>query len=154
MSFASVCEAWATELVTHIDALADAKVHLYAPWSVENLYAAKGERHLAIWPEADPVSTNPFATGSLPSDLEERRFVIAVWELAAQDVARRMDDDAANLAWLDLAEDIQGRLQVQANTSLGGSGMQTRFDGVTWDVIALYRSMVVRFHVRFPRSYT
>jgi hypothetical protein len=156
MSLRGVCDAWATDLTTHVSALSDAVIHLYASWSVQKLSAQTGEIHLGIWPIPSPENIKPFATGSLPTDLVETAYQVLIWQLADTEVARRMDDVAQNGAWLDLAESVEDRFRVQSNTGAGQPGGYTSLKGggVSWDLTGQYRWMAIAFTVRSTASFT
>lgn len=151
----TICDAWMTELTTHVAGLADAKQHLYAPWSPEALYAETGERHIAVWPQGDPELVQGLVAGSPPADLATQSFAILAWEDASVDSSRRQDDDTANAAWIALYEAIRARLYVQANARLGDAQiMDTHYRGGVLDAQDTKRVLSLRFEVRIPISFT
>jgi hypothetical protein len=156
MTWASICNAWYTELTNSVPELADAIPHLYAPWSVERLVAELDERHIAIWPEAEPDAMQNLTTGPLgPVQMANENFVIAVWEDARVESIRRIDDEQANLAWLALHEAIRARLTSSANNQLGDTQISsTRYQGCAFGIEAMCRTLAVRFQVKIPLSYT
>jgi hypothetical protein len=140
-------DAWVEELTATVDGLADVKEHRYAPWSVENLGAVTNERHLAVWPAGEPETTIPYLAGAPPADLATQKFIIAVWEDASAESTRRMDDDQANLDWLDLHEAIRDRLYDLDNQHLGwDQSANVRYQGVVFDVVGSLRVMVITFN--------
>lgn len=151
--YADVCEAWADDLTAHVAELSTATLHLYAPWSVENLVAGAGERHLAIWPEGEAETAEPMLVDG--SQLATQSYVIVVWEDAAAETARRFDDDAANKAWLDLAEAIRARLKRQGAFQLGSADvMHTAYVGTTFPAAGALRVLIVGMRVRLPLAAT
>jgi hypothetical protein len=154
MSLRTICEAWAADLQTHIDVLNDAVVHLYAPWSLEKLLSNAGEYHLAVWPDSSPQRVQPFATGSLPTDLVLTTFSALVWTPSDVSAGRWTDDADRDGAWLDLTEQVLGRFRVQANTALGGADGPTRSAGVSWGMDGPMLWLAVSFTVRDTVSFT
>jgi hypothetical protein len=154
MSWRSIVDAWVTELVSNVPELAPPTiVHRYAPWSVENLALQANERHLAIWPTSEPEVVVGYVA-SPPSDLATQTFAVLVWEDASAESTRAQDDDAANLAWLELHEAIRYRLYLLANLHLGDAEiMDTHYAGAGFDMGAGVRSMVLTFRVRVPIAY-
>lgn len=152
--WADVVDAWVEDLTANVDGLADVKEHRYAPWSVENLGTVTNERHLAIWPHSEPDVVEGYAA-SPQMDLATERYSILVWEDASEDSSRRMDNEQANMDWLDLHEAIRDRLYELNNRSLGDPQiMDTRYQGVVFGVSGSQRVMELRFQVRVPRVYT
>ncbi len=153
MSLREVCEAWADDLTSHVSGLAEVKVHLYAPWSRELLAAAQGERHLAVYPSGEPEVATGLTTE--PADLLLQVFTILVWEDAADEASRLYDDDDGNGAWLDLFEQVRGRLYVMTNTSLGVTSGATRYTGAAdpFGIVGTVRFMTLNFNVTSPESY-
>lgn len=147
MSFQSICEAWMTDLTSHVSELATATQHLYAPWSLAQLQATQGERHIAVYPTAEPEVAKPFVTGSPPADEASQTYVVLIWEDAASEATRLYDDDDANTRWLSLAESVRARFYVQANTALGESGAYTRYAGLRFDLSGTVRLIEITFRV-------
>lgn len=154
MSMRSVCDARITDLVTHVSALSDAKLHRYASWSLEKFIADPGEIHLAVWPEPAPQKVAPFTTGSGVQDYVVTQYGCAIWEDASDEVSRAVDDDEANGIWLDLAEEVEARFRVQANLAMGEDGSLTRLQGVSWGFEGTSRWMVIAFTNEQPVSFT
>jgi hypothetical protein len=156
MTWTEIVDAWVTELQNTVPGLADAVVHRYASWSVEALVAERGERHLAIWPEAEAESLEGLTTGAGGgSDLATQSYVVLAWEDASTEGGRLMDDDTANAAWLDLHEAIRARFLTSANLRLGSSAiMDTRYRAAAFDMVGLVRTMALRFTVRLPLTWT
>jgi hypothetical protein len=142
------------ELVANVDGLVDAAPHLYASWSNENLYAGQDERHIAIWPEAEPEVRAGLVAATKPVDEVAQSYVIAVWEDASAESARSFDDDQANIDFLDLAEDIIARLYVMANDDLGLAGSDVHYQGVQFGPRGPVRAMALRFTKRLYRAFT
>jgi hypothetical protein len=159
MSFWSdVVDAWVTDLQTNVTGLdtttvPSSRVHKYASWSAEELFALSGERHLAVWPAAEPDVTEGLLTdGSL---LATQTYIILVWEDASTTQGRLQDDDTANAAWLTLHEAIRARLLVRANSQKGSSTiMDTRYRGAEFPASGDKRVMALRFEVRVPHVLT
>lgn len=152
--YSDIADAWLTDLrnVTGLDTttVPASSTHLYAPWSTEALFSEAGERHLAIWPQSEVESTQPFTTDL--SQLATQEWVIMVWE-AAPDQTRLQDDDTDNKAWLTLAEGIRARLMLRANVQLGSSSiMSTRYTGLAFERAGSLRVMALRFEVKVPLS--
>ena len=154
MSFREVCERWAHDLSSNVAELTDAKIHLYASWSVETLTAELGEINLAVWPEPSPQKIEPLATGSPPSDMVTTIYVVLIWKNAELDTSRFTDDQDAAGAWLDLAEQVLGRLRVFANTSMGSPSGLTKVAGISWDLSGGMWTLSAAFTVRAPVSFT
>jgi hypothetical protein len=154
MSLRNTCDAWITDLTTHVSELADATPHRYAPWSLEMLGEAAAGRHLAVFPVPRQSTTKPWTVGSLPSNLEENYFRGVVWEAAMAEVTRLVDDDDANGAWLDLYETVKARLMIQSSTSLGTVGGYTVYRD--WDayISGTVRVMEFGFTVEEARQFT
>ena len=148
MSLRSVCDAWVDDITSNVPGMADVIVHRYAPWSLENLYAESGERHLAVWPEIEAETHQPFDTSG--GQMAEQDFICGVWE-HVPDLDRAQDDEEADGAWLDLFELIRARFFVTANVRLGDSNiMRTRAVGGSFPVIGSRRVMELRFRVQRP----
>jgi hypothetical protein len=148
MSIRSICDAWIADITANVPGMSDVVTHRYAPWSLENLYADAGERHLAIWPEIELETMQPFDTSG--GQLAEQDFICGVWEHVPE-VARASDDEAADGAWLDLYELIRARFFVTANIRLGDDFiMRTRFVGGSFPIAGQRRVMEQRFRVQRP----
>lgn len=148
MTLRSICDAWISDITSNVPGMADVLTHRYAPWSLENLYAEAGERHLAVWPEIEAETHQPFDTSG--GQLAEQDFICGVWE-HVPDLDRAQDDVDADGAWLDLYELIRARFFVTANVRLGDSSiMRTRAVGGSFPVIGSRRVMELRFRVQKP----
>lgn len=137
--------------------LATANQHLYASWSMQDLYANVGERHLAIWPNGEnPEANQPYTIGNPASDLPVASYMIAAWEDASNSTVRAQDDTPANLAWLQLYEATRSRLRVQANTNLGevSTSGYTRYEGGQLGLANSLRFFHISFTVRSVASFT
>jgi hypothetical protein len=154
VSLRNICDAWLTDITTHVSELADATTHRYAAWSLELMGDASSGRHLAVFPVPRQSTTHPFTVGSLPSNLEENFFRGVVWETAMAEVTRLVDDEDANGAWLDLYETIKARLMIQSSTSLGTTGGYTVYRD--WDayIAGTVRVMEFGFTVQEARQFT
>ena len=151
----TVVDARIADLLTHLDEFPDSTiVHRYASWSLEQLRAAQGERHLACWPLPAPIDVKPFTIGTPAGDYVTTRYAILVWEDASTEVTSLTDNEAADGAWLDLAEAIEARLRVQANVAMGEAGSLTRVDGRTWGLQAQTRWLQIVFAVGVPVALT
>lgn len=154
MTLQTVCSGWMTDLCNgNVTGLTDAIQHLYTPWSVEDGYASSGERHIAIWPEAEAESATPLTAGSPPSYLATQSFVIRVWEDASVDSSRLQDDETAASAWLTLAQAIRDRLMVWANIQTG-SVNTTQYGHTTFDFRAEARIFEIRFLTTTTLTYS
>jgi hypothetical protein len=153
LTWTAVVDAWVEELTTSVQGLADVVVHRYASWSVEALVAERGERHLAIWPEAEGEAAEGYLSdGSL---LSTQRFVVLVWEDSSTEQGRLQDNESADAAWLDLHEQIRARFLKGSNVRLGSTSlMDTRYRESAFDRVGLVRTMALRFTVRVPLSVT
>ncbi len=152
---ASVVQAWADKLQSTIPDLEDAKLHLFAPWSLEALGATTNERHLALWPAAEPEVVSGFVAASPPGDLATQSFVILIWEDASEESVRRMDNEQANLDWLDLHEAIRAQLYDLNNQGLGDSNASNvRYQGAAFDVAGAMRVMQINFTTQAVYEYT
>ncbi len=148
MTWRTICDAWIADITTNVPTMADVVVHRYAPWSLENLYAEVGERHLAVWPEIEAETMEPFDTSG--GQMVVQDFIAAVWE-HVPDLERAQDDEEADGRWLDLHEAIRARFFVAANVRLGDPLiMRTRPVGGSFPVIGQRRVMEVRFRVQKP----
>lgn len=112
----AVCDALWLDLETNVTGLTDASVHLYAAWSYEKLQASANERHISI----HILQDEPTPLFNEGHELTQT-YEILVWEDASAEGSRRMDDQDANLAWLQLFEEVRARLYVTANESLQGA---------------------------------
>jgi hypothetical protein len=151
MTWVDICDAWVAELTTNVAGLQAAKTHLYAPWSVEQLLAGQNEIHLAVWPQSEAEEAENFLTDG--GRLAAQSYVVMVWEDASDQSARQKDSDAPNAAWLTLHEDIRSRFLELDNIRLGDDPaaphvMDTRYNGVAFDLTAGVRVMALRFTVR------
>jgi len=159
MSFVAVCDGWLAELqsgatsglgaVTGLDTttVPANKTHLYSPVSVERVVADSGERHLAIWPEADPQVVHGATTDG--SDEITTSYQVMVWQDAAEEMTRSFDDPAVEITWLALYEAIQARLYIRANLAIGEAGSDVRYEGGVPDARqGGNRIMAVRFSKR------
>lgn len=152
MTWGAVVDAWVEELTDSIPALDGVIVHLYASWSLEELFASTGERHLAVW----PASEAEVATGmtTQPADVAVQAYAVLVWEAASAEGSRLKDNQEADLAWLELHEAIRARFYRTANLRLGDPNIvDTRYQGVVFDKVAGYRAMALRFNVRLGLPY-
>lgn len=149
LAFEDVIDAWVSELTSNVSGLSTAITHKYAPWSTEFLYAERGERHLAVWPNGEPeVVDNLLVDGST---LAEQSYTIAVWEDTGGDAERFVENPTADKAWLALYRGIRDRLYVTANNQLGSSEiMATRYRGGAFDRSGHLRAMEIRFAVAVP----
>jgi hypothetical protein len=153
LSWVEVCDAWIDELMLQVPALQEAIPHRYAPWSTEALFAAPGERHLAVWPEGEAETATPFTTS--PADLMEQSYAVLVWEDASTETQRRFDDESANADWLKIHEAIRARFHRMDNVRLGDANiMDTRYVGASFDLIGGRRVLAIRFRVRLPITYS
>ena len=117
--FEQVIDAIAADLIENVPALATAIVHRYAPWDPEELVAAIGERHLAVWPAAEaPESSAPLTTAG---HILAQRYVIAYWEYADTESSRQAVDEEAAKEYLQLHNDIRARLYRKASTTTATS---------------------------------
>ena len=155
MTWASVCDAWVTELTTNVPGLIGAKTHRYAPWSVEQLLSGQGEIHLAVWPQSEAEETEPYTIHG--GQLSAQAWVVMVWEDASDQSSRQVDSDAANAKWLALHEAIRARFLELDNIRLGDDPsapaiQKTRYNGVAFDLTAGVRVMALRFTVTLQLS--
>lgn len=156
MSWEGICQGWADDLVREVPLPASSRIHLYAPWSPELFHAAVGETHVAVFPLGDGMeSVAPLATGMLPTDLITTLFEADVWVGAAAEDSRLVEDQAADLAWLQLAQDVRARFYVQANGRIGEPhAMDTRYRGSRVGTINGCRFLSVSFAVRWSLAFT
>lgn len=156
MTWKSVCDAWVDDITANVDGMAEVTVHRYAPWSVEAFFASTGDRHLAIWPEFDAETTEPLTTAG--GRIFEQRFLLAIWEDASEESARRIDDEAANAAWLELQEAVVARFFVAANVRLGmvaaDNPVDTQYLAGSFEPASTKRIMRLNFRVRRTRTLT
>lgn len=156
MTWKAICDAWVLDVTSNVSGMADVITHRYAPWSVEAFFAESGDRHLAVWPEFEAETAEPFDTSG--ARLFEQRFLLAVWEDASESGARRIDDEAANAEWLDLQEAIVARFFVASNVRLGmvaaDNPMDTRYLAGRFEPASNKRVMVLNFGVRRARTVT
>jgi L-rhamnose mutarotase len=153
MSFQTTVDAWVTDLTQNVTELAQAIVHRYSPWSLEELAASGDERHLAIWPDIEAETAEPLLT--IPSHMLQQVYVISLWEDASDESVRRVDDEASNADWLELFEDIRVRIQRSANLQLGGTDvMKTDYIGGGFPRVSGKRVMELRLRVSRPVQYT
>jgi hypothetical protein len=151
-----------TELTTNVTGLTTGGTppvppenrHPYASWSVERLATQLGGRHIAVYPNGEPELAVPFTVGQPIGDLDTQQFTVLVWEDASVDVARGVDNDTANAAWLALYEGVKARFRIQANISLGEPGAQTRYISGAFDLKGESRVIEIRFTVQIGRNFT
>lgn len=115
-----VCEAIRDDLTASGRPLEGATVHLYAPWSPEELDASDRKRHVAIWPRNEAEATLPEDSATGQHTLLSS-YVVMAWEQAFETDARAKADEVADKAWLQLHNDIRARFYVEANQQLGSS---------------------------------
>jgi hypothetical protein len=126
-------QAWVdgivADLTANVSGLGTAELHRYAPWDPEELFAQSGETHLAVWPLADAESGEP-----LTSDAHKliQLYAITVWQDASDSQSRRIHDETATLAFLDIWEATRNRLYKVANEFMGGSELSW-YQGTTFD---------------------
>ena len=151
--FSGVVDAWATDLTTNVTGLSTAVVHKYAPWSPEVLYAERGERHLAIWPSAEPEVTEPLLVDG--SVLAEQTYTVLVWEDTAGDAERLVENATDDATWLTLYEGIRARFFLTANNQLGSATiMATRYAGGSFSSSGHLRVMELSFRVAVPHLFS
>ena len=152
--WAEICEAWAGELTSTVAGLDNVPVHLFAPWSVEAVAGAVGERHLAIWPQGDGSEAAEGLT-TAPADMLLARFIVMCWEDATAETSRLADDENANRAWLELHEAIRNQFYERDNARLGlpAEIMRTRYTGTSFDRSSGQRVMALSFEVLIPKTY-
>lgn len=151
---ADIVDAWVEKLQTTVPELVDAKTHGYASWSLEALSALVNERHLAVWPQAEPEVVAGYLAGSPPADLSTQTFSILVWEDASEESVRRMDNEQANLDWLDLHEAIRDQLYDLNNQHLGDPlASNIRYKGAAFDVAGAMRVMQIQFTTEVVLSF-
>ena len=152
LAFEDIVDAWVTDLTGNITGLHDAVTHSYAPWSGELMYAERGERHLAVFPTAEPEVVEGLLTDG--SMLAAQTYTILVWEDTGGDQERLVEDPTADVAWLELYRAIRDRLFLRSNIRLGSTEiMDTRYNGGSFDRSGHLRAMELRFVVRVPLTY-
>lgn len=119
--FQTVCDAIRDDLIGNVPGLFDAKVHMYEPWDPEELTAAVGERHLAVW--VDPGETERVEPLSNGSHQLNQVYVIQVWEPAPGEGDRLKADEEGAKRLFDLYDAVHDRLYIEANQELGGSAL-------------------------------
>jgi hypothetical protein len=136
MVMKAVCDAWITELTTHVAPvvvagttfdLSDAKVHRYASWSSAAFADSEPGLHLAVWPDGDPDARRAATTDG--ADWVQTKYRLQVWVGAVAEETRVFDDDDANAAWLALYEAVKARFYVRANIALGDTGSDLHYQG-------------------------
>lgn len=141
-----IVDAVVADLTGNVDALREASVHRYAPWNPEELFANVGDRHLAVWPVADQVEQRNVLT----SDAHELNqvYVILIWENASDAQSRRVADEAADLAFIEMWEAVRDRFYEESNQWLGGTE-RTWYTGSRWaDASGTNRWVLVEFACR------
>lgn len=140
-----VCDYVKADLVSSIPGLAEAEFHLYVPWDPAELQADAGERHVGLWPLVEGETSEP-----LSFDSHELSMPMAclVWEDASGSQDRRVVDTPADLAFLELWQEIRARFYSITNM-FGGGSERTWYDGTTFpDDVYLTRWFRVQFSVR------
>ena len=150
MTWRDICDAWSEDLALNVPELAGARRHLYAPVSVEALFAEGEERHVAVWPEAEAESSEGFVT--TPGVLLRRQFVITVWESASNESTRRIDDEERAAAWLELQEAIVDRILRRDAIQMGGVD-STSYAGTQFGLAAGVRFIELRLRTVQGRDY-
>lgn len=152
--FSVITDYIVADLIDNVPELTDAIVHKYAPWSAESMSSMAGERHLAVWP-AGASETTAWLT-STAHELTQN-YLVACWEDSSATGTRRMDDDTANLAWLDLENAVRARFYKTANEFAGGTltvEIMT-YEGVVFGADATrVRSFVVAVEARVIASFS
>ena len=121
--FVTVTDAIVADLQANVTSLSAttvpaAQVHLYSPWNPEELTGQAGERHLAVWPVAEPEVREVLST-----DYHElsQSYLVLVWEVAGSEAERGLLDEDVAKTFLQLHNDVRARFYVTANQTLGGS---------------------------------
>ena len=142
--FETFCEAAALDLTTEVPGLRDASVHLFTPWDPEQ-QVPDGDKHLAIWPQAEEAETaEPLVTGP-GGDLLVQLYAVLYWEPAGDESSRGIADMDAARDLFALHNDVRARFYAIENITLGGT-VDTRYIGsrfpersgqVRWFALAL-----------------
>lgn len=139
--FQTICDAIASDLVTNVEGLRDAAVHLYAPYDPEQQEA--DGKHLAIWPQAED------AEAAVPLTTQSRQLVqlyaVLYWEPAGDESSRGVADQQAAADLLTLHNDTRDRFYLDENMVIGGfatieyqgARLPERSGRVRWFAIAL-----------------
>jgi hypothetical protein len=155
VTWQGVIDAWVAELTANVPGLTEAKVHRYASWSVEALSAAAGERHLAVWPATEGQAETRGQLLTTPSSNLVQSYVVLVWEDATADSSRRMDDEAANLDWLELHEAIRARFMLIDNARLGDPKLTgTEYQGAEFGLESGKRILALGFQTERGVNHT
>lgn len=119
--WSELCGLIADDLVAEVAELQlpEGRVHTNASWDPELLIAAVSERHLAVFPilGEDVV---PLATGAHSL---RKGIAVLIWEGADTESSRRMQNEAATDAFLDLHNAVRARFYVTAHQFLGGMSL-------------------------------
>ena len=147
----AVCDYILTDLQTHVSDLTDATAHLYVPWSLETLTATRGQRHISVHINAEDVTE--FSTNGRTL---LQHYEVLVWEDASAEGAKRQDDDAKDLAWLELFEAVRARFFVIANWTLGSTAtiQSSRYVQASFAGTANVRVMSLIVEVSVQDSFT
>lgn len=112
------CDALIDDLTIKVPALQDVLVHRYAPWDPAELLTEVGERHLAVYPDADAVLGDPMTMAS--NELTEV-YRIRYWEDAGDESTRGVTDQDGAVGMFDIAQAVQDRLHTTAIWTIGGA---------------------------------
>jgi hypothetical protein len=131
--FEDTCRAIADDLQYTVDGLDPAmipaeRLHLLEPWDPEQLQP-DGKRHLAIWPIGEAEAAEDAYMGHAAVELVQA-YVILIWEGAGTEGTRRVRDEVAASAFLELHNATRQRL-MQSRQAFAGAYL-TRYAGTAF----------------------
>lgn len=158
-SWQTICDALANDLTGNIPRLAGAKVHLYSPVAPDLGDATDNTIHVSVSPalsETETIGSEPGPYVTTGSRQLIRLYTIAVWEKAAEVEGRQLADPEADAAWLELYEEIEDRLFVEANTQLGGASPIWAISGNPFGEVQGLPVRLMAFQLRAvqPKAFT
>jgi hypothetical protein len=129
--WSTTVDAIVEDLEANVPGLRGATVHRYSPYDPEDLVAAAGERHFAVYPVAGDAQEAAAFTTAPGGDVLTEIYRIAYWEDAGDESSRGISDEEAAEALLELAEAVRDRFYVVANLTLGDA-TQVRYVGTAF----------------------
>ena len=147
----AICDYIYNDLATNVGGITDAKKHLYVPWSRDTRSAKQGARHISVHINTEEVPEFTTQARELLEHVE-----VLVWEDAVDTGARRTDDNAADLAFIQLWEAIRARFFSFTTWTLGNMALveSCRYMGTQFSTDASTRAMSLILEVRTIDAFT
>jgi hypothetical protein len=116
--WSEVCDWLIDDLTDNVSGLRPCIPHRYASWDPGRLQAEAGEKHLAVWPDPEGETVQPFTTAA--HELIQSMIVL-YWEGDFSEDERQVSDEEAAADLLDLHNAARARLYKWSNQVIGNT---------------------------------